>query len=199
VSQPIGTVQAKSMIVRKSGFISDAVATRFLDFGLATDVWDKYPTGSPWDGRIIHHGDMPESMQDLIVEVLSSVKAAITTHFGLANEIYPDDFTLVRWLTNDDHEPHADSANPDGRPHPFFWRKYTAVIYLNKDFQGGELYFPNQSVRLSPEPNSLAFFPGTVEYLHGVKMITSGTRYTLASFWTDDATKCIYPSVFLPA
>jgi hypothetical protein len=186
------------MIVRKSGFVSDAVAARFLEFGLSTNVWDKYPTGSPWDGRIIHHGDMPESMQALIVEVLSSVKAAITKEFSLTEPIYPDDFTLVRWLTNDDHEPHADSVNPDGQPHPFFWRKYTAVIYLNQDFQGGELYFPNQGVCLSPEPNSLAFFPGALEYLHGVKMITSGTRYTLASFWTDDETKCIYQSVFLP-
>jgi len=199
VSGTPGIAKSKSLVVRKSGFITDAIAARYLEFGLATNVWDKYPTGSPWDGRIIHHGDMPESMQESIVAILSSVKAAIQTEYGLTEEIYPDDFTLVRWLTGDDHEPHADSANPDGTPHPFDWRKYTAVIYLNKDFEGGELYFPNQKIILPPEPNSIAVFPGTLEYLHGVKMITSGTRYTLASFWTDDRTKCIYPEVFLPA
>jgi hypothetical protein len=199
VSGSLGIAKAKTLVVRKSGFIGDDVAARYLDFGLSTNVWDKYPTGSPWDGRIIHHGDMPDSMQGSIVDILSSVKSTIKTEYGLTEEIYPDDFTLVRWLTGDDHEPHADSVNPSGEPHPFFWRKYTAVIYLNKDFEGGELYFPNQNICLPPEPNSIAIFPGTLEYLHGVKMITSGTRYTLASFWTDDQTKCVYPEVFLPA
>ena len=198
MSQLEGIAQTRTMVVRKTGFINDSVVTRFLDFGLSTDVWDKYSTGSPWDGRIIHHGDMPESLQGLIVDILSSVKSTIKAEYSLTEEIYPDDFTLVRWLTKDDHEPHADSVNPSGEPHPFFWRKYTAIIYLNRDFVGGELYFPNQGLSLSPEPKSLAFFPGTLEYLHGVKMITEGIRYTLASFWTDDQTKCIYPSVFLP-
>ena len=34
------------------------------------------------------------------------------------------------------------------------------------------------------KPNTLVFFPGTLEYLHGVKEITGGVRYTLTSFWT---------------
>jgi hypothetical protein len=32
----------------------------------------------------------------------------------------------------------------------------------------------------------LIFFPGTLTFLHGVRPITSGARYTLTLFWTYD-------------
>jgi hypothetical protein len=187
---------SNSLVARKLEFIGDEAVQRYLEFGRTTDVWDKHNTGSPWDSRIIHFGDMPAEMEESIVEILAAVKEEIKAEYKLSNEIYPDDFTLVRWLTNDDHEPHADSVNPGGQPHPFHWRKYTAIIYLNRDFEGGDLCFPNQKIRMKPVPKSLAFFPGTLEYLHEVEKITAGTRYTLASFWTDDRTKSIYPKIF---
>jgi predicted 2-oxoglutarate/Fe(II)-dependent dioxygenase YbiX len=113
------------------------------------------------------------------------------------DEIYPDCLSLVRWLPGDYQEPHADAENPDGELHPFSWRKYAALVYLNRDFEGGDLYFPNKKIRVRPQPKSLVMFPGTMEYLHEVEKITGGTRYTLASFWTDDPTKSAYPKIFV--
>ena len=34
------------------------------------------------------------------------------------------------------------------------------------------------------KPGMLVLFPGTLEYLHGVKEVTQGVRYTIASFFT---------------
>jgi hypothetical protein len=196
MSLPEQEASPKSLVVRKLEFIGDEAVIRYLEFGRSTDVWDKHNTGSPWDGRIIHFGDMPAAMEESIIEILSAMKEAIQVEYKLVSEIYPDDFTLVRWLPEDYHEPHADSVNPGGQPHPFSWRKYTAIVYLNRDFEGGDLCFPNKKIRVKPVPKSLVFFPGTLEYLHEVETITAGTRYTLASFWTDDQTKSIYPKIF---
>ena len=80
---------------------------------------------------------------------------------------------------------HADGENKNEK-HPFFWRNFGCVYYLNDDYEGGEIYFPNQNIKLKPKPNTLVFFPGTLEYLHGVNPITNGIRYTLTSFWTFD-------------
>ncbi len=60
---------------------------------------------------------------------------------------------------------------------------------LNSDFEGGQIYFLNQAAEPKITPGMLVFFPRTLEYLHGVRMITRGVRYTVASFWTFDPTK----------
>jgi predicted 2-oxoglutarate/Fe(II)-dependent dioxygenase YbiX len=63
------------------------------------------------------------------------------------------------------------------------------VIYLNDDYEGGEIYFPNLSLELKPLPGTLITFPGTLRYLHGVRRVTGGMRHTIASFITFDESK----------
>jgi hypothetical protein len=169
---------------------------RYLEFGESTDMWNEGDSGTRWDGRVIHSTSMPASLEDLTVQILLALKAALQSEFRLAN-IYPDCLSLVRWLPGDYQEPHADAENPDGEVHPFWWRKYAGLIYLNRDFTGGDLYFPNKKIRVTPLPKSLVIFPSTMEYLHEVEKITEGIRYTLASFWTDDPAHSAYPDVFV--
>jgi hypothetical protein len=78
--------------------------------------------------------------------------------------------------------PHADGENSDGTTHPLYWRKFGCILYLNDNFEDGEIYFPDKDIILKPKP-------GTLEWLHGVKETKNGERYNLASFWTDDKTK----------
>jgi len=186
----------KSLAVQKLNFLSDEAARRFLEYGRSTDAWDKGNAGTRWDGRVIHSSNMPPDLEKLAVQVLSDIQAAIHAEFQPAKPVYPDGIQLVRWLPGDYQEPHADAENPDGNEHPFSWRRYAALIYLNLDFEGGDLYFPHKKLRMRPWPKSLAMFPGTVEYLHEVEEVSGGTRYTLASFWTDDPAHAMYPEIF---
>jgi hypothetical protein len=56
------------------------------------------------------------------------------------------------------------------------------VIYLNDDFDGGEVYYPTLGISIKPIKNSLVIHPGTIEYLHGVTDVTNGVRFNLAFF-----------------
>ena len=116
------------------------------------------------------------------LDILEKIQNTIREKTGKL--LYTDTYNLAKWRVGDLQHPHADAEEPDGRPHPFPWREYGCMLYLNDSFEGGEIYFPNQGIELKPEPGMLAFFPGTLEYLHGVREVTEGTRYTLASFWT---------------
>lgn len=61
--------------------------------------------------------------------------------------------------------------------------KYAAIVYLNDDYIGGQLFFPNKDIQLKPKPGSLVLFPGNDEYNHGVKHVGSGPiRYVLVGF-----------------
>lgn len=56
------------------------------------------------------------------------------------------------------------------------------VIYLNDDFDGGEVFYPTLGISIKPIKNSLVIHPGTIEYLHGVTDVTRGIRFNLAFF-----------------
>lgn len=59
-------------------------------------------------------------------------------------------------------------------------RVVTGVFYLNEDYEGGEIYFPKFNVEIKPPKGSLLLFLS--EYLHGVKPITNGNRYSVVWF-----------------
>lgn len=61
--------------------------------------------------------------------------------------------------------------------------EYAAVLYLNDDYNAGELFFTNFEGTVRPEPGSLMIFPGTTTYEHGVHPVAPGpVRYVLPTF-----------------
>lgn len=92
-------------------------------------------------------------------------------------------------------DPHSDSSELDGTPNAWQMNKYACILYLNRDYGGGEIYFPQHNLDVAPEAGSLLVFEGSHEYLHGVREITSGDRYTILAFW--DNAESVYEKEFL--
>lgn len=61
----------------------------------------------------------------------------------------------------------------------------STVIYLNDDYTGGELFFPeiDGGYLYKPEKYELVHFP--TPYPHGVKPVKSGKRYIITISYTD--------------
>jgi len=58
-------------------------------------------------------------------------------------------------------------------------KSYIAGLFLNDDYEGGELYFPDlEHSDLKPEKGDLVLFPGHCTS-HGVHKILSGTRVNI--------------------
>jgi hypothetical protein len=60
---------------------------------------------------------------------------------------------------------------------------YSAILYLNEDFTGGELIFPNQGITIYPKTGSIAIFKGDDTTPHEVSTVLSGTRVSIAMFF----------------
>ena len=61
--------------------------------------------------------------------------------------------------------------------------RYATIIYINDDYNGGEIFFTNKNLELKPKPGSLLIFPGNDEFDHGVRHVQSGPiRYVLVGF-----------------
>jgi hypothetical protein len=67
---------------------------------------------------------------------------------------------------------------------PFLWSGHVSIlVYLNDTYEGGVLYFPDQNVKIVPEPGMMVLFPGNLHFLHGVTETKGTARYTI-SLWT---------------
>jgi len=91
---------------------------------------------------------------------------------------------IIKWKPGMEQQPHADKQTNDGKPNPFPTYDINSLFYYNDDFEGGELYYPQHDIVVNPKPGLAVAHPGDIHYLHGVKTIISGYRYTTPSFYT---------------
>ena len=56
------------------------------------------------------------------------------------------------------------------------------LLYLNNDFNGGELYFPEHDLMIKPEPGMLVSFPGNIWHRHGI-LPADKHRYAISIFF----------------
>lgn len=82
-----------------------------------------------------------------------------------------DSVTIKAWNEGQSMGPHFDGQ--DGNKDLAF----SLVAYINDDYEGGEISFPNHNVSVKPKAGSLIMFPSQEPYIHEVKSIISGTRY----------------------
>jgi hypothetical protein len=87
---------------------------------------------------------------------------------------------------------HSDNTDEHGKSGAFTRSRYAGFLYLNDDFKGGLLKFPDQDIEIKPQVGMLAVFDGGFNNMHEVSLITSGVRYTIGSFW-DDREEDAYP------
>lgn len=128
---------------------------------------------------------------------LSDVKAkmieAVASIKGLDPKVIVEiGYHTQKWEPGAYARKHSDNTDEHGNTGPFERSRYAAFIYLNDDFDGGMLKFPDQNVEIQPKIGSLAVFDGGHKNMHEVTLITKGVRYTIGSFW-DDREESAYP------
>jgi len=142
-----------------------------------------------WDNRVASRPilDRLDPKISVVIEtIVERLKKEVDEYFKV--DALPTSPAIVRWLPGYRQEPHADKelhTGPDaGKANDFPYYDLSGLFYLNDDYEGGELYFPNQGIEFKPKPAAGYFFPGDMNYIHGVKEITSGIRYVIPFFWT---------------
>ncbi|XP_020659848.3 prolyl 3-hydroxylase 3 [Pogona vitticeps] len=94
------------------------------------------------------------------------------------------------------HPVHADNCllDPEGNtcwkePPAYIYRDYSAILYLNDDFQGGNLFFTEKdavtvTAQVRPKCGRLVAFSSGGENPHGVWAVTQGRRCAIALWYT---------------
>jgi hypothetical protein len=161
----------------------DITETHYNDNG--TIIYDS----SYWDNRVASRPILDKlnpEISNVINTMVDRLKIEVDNFFNV--DAKPTSPAIVRWPAGYRQEPHADKelhvGIDAGKPNDFPWYDLAGLFYLNDDYEGGELYFPNQGIQFKPKPGAAYFFPGDKNFIHGVTEITSGIRYVIPFFWT---------------
>ncbi len=103
---------------------------------------------------------------------------------------------ILRYAPGGYYIPHADADYYDVEVHQWskvLDRDLSMLIYLDGDYKGGELVFPNFDFRLAPQPGMLVAFPSDNRYLHGAMPVVEGRRHALVSWSSVKDTPMILP------
>ena len=92
---------------------------------------------------------------------------------------------LMRYRPGGLYIKHADSQNMN--PVTRQWNKVidrdlSLLVYLNEDFEGGELYFERFRYRLRPRAGMAVLFPSDNRYVHAAEQVTKGERFVIVSW-----------------
>jgi hypothetical protein len=96
---------------------------------------------------------------------------------------------FIKWRPEMGSPLHSDCQYPNGDPlmkSNYYKLNITALIYPNNDYVGGEIGWPEYDIEIKPEPGDLVIFPANNDYLHYVKDVESGVRYTMPLWYTFD-------------
>lgn len=92
------------------------------------------------------------------------------------NMQYMEAINYVRYTQGQHFQVHSD--------HGFSYTcTVSSVMYLNDEYEGGELWFPYLDLTFKPEAGDVVFFPSTYIFAHAAKPVSSGTKYSAVTMF----------------
>lgn len=85
--------------------------------------------------------------------------------------------SVSKYSTGKSMGPHVDDYNNGENPN------ISVVLYLNDNYEGGEIYFKEQGVKIKPEAGSIVIFPSVEPYYHQSLPVEKGIKYMAPGFW----------------
>ena len=98
--------------------------------------------------------------------------------YGIQEGLWHEGYSLLKYRGGEEYKSHYDG-------HTGMGRVISALVYLNDDYEGGEIEFPIFKIKIKPQPGMLILFPSNYAYRHIAHPITKGTKYALVT-WIKD-------------
>jgi hypothetical protein len=171
----------------------NAFMKKNTDWDYTESRWDEDGTmiydASYWKDRVATWDTLENSNPEVVTVIANAIarmKPVVENFFNVV--AFPTKPALVKWTPGTFQNPHADKelhiGEDAGKPNLFPHYDLAGLFYLNDEYEGGELFFPNQGIQFKPKKGAAYFFPGDMNYIHGITEITAGVRYTCPFFWT---------------
>ncbi|NXO01979.1 P3H1 hydroxylase, partial [Rhinopomastus cyanomelas] len=157
--------------------------------------------------KLGQEGKVPLQSARLYYNVTEKVRRMVESYFRLEVPLHFSYSHLVcrtaieekqEGRSDNSHEVHVDNCilNAEAlvcvkEPPAYTFRDYSAILYLNGDFEGGAFYFTQldaktETAEVRPQCGRAVGFSSGSENPHGVKAVTRGQRCAIALWFTLD-------------
>ena len=160
-------IQIESQIFEYTDFLSDDGINFFINKIKNYQGWPEFNPEDFWADKRWENPD--DEIKEKLLEIEN--KASF-----LLNKKYKISIPCIhRMYDGIGMSPHHDNSHvPNIR--------YGFVLYLNDDFDGGELEYTKLNISFKPKAGSLVLHPADEQYEHKVNQVKGNTRYTILFF-----------------
>lgn len=160
------------------------IAQRYSDKNI--DFYNELdPKYSFWDRKNIEFSAIDDLDFDLIRDIQGRVEGVFASEY-VGNQIVEHRFVQMnnihRFLEGDEMLEHSDRGPVE---HGNSDISHGFVLYLNDDYTGGEIYYPNLDIEIKAPAGALVIHPSDVLHAHGVRKVLAGSRFTMTMFAKD--------------
>jgi len=117
------------------------------------------------------------SIHDQITEKLNECLADYRAAYHINPLHYMEAINFVRYGEGQHFKTHPDSG-------PSYSCDVSTVMYLNSDYEGGELYFPNFDYTYVPQYGDIVLFPSSYLFSHAALPVKSGIKYSAVTMFS---------------
>lgn len=144
-------------------FITLAEADKFLLLANSANEgsWNN-PDDGPWCGKKL-------TLDTSVFAPILDRLASYFTSYSRINQLS----SIQRFCDGQEMGIHTDNVGGDDI-------SFGCIIYLNDDFNGGELYYPEHGIRIKPQARTLVVHSS--DERHCVLPVSGNTRYMMTTF-----------------
>jgi predicted 2-oxoglutarate/Fe(II)-dependent dioxygenase YbiX len=154
-------------------------------------VWERAGTtgaGAKQDKRTNFHcgitsaaesgSPVAQNIHNQMYTLLLATTEEYKKKYSIDEYFWHEGYNMLRYKGGQEYKAHYDGYTGLGR-------SLSAIVYLNNDYEGGEVEFVNFGIKIKPEPGMLLLFPSNYAYSHIAHPVTDGTKYAIVT-WLHD-------------
>lgn len=149
-------------------------ATPWLEKALVIDEASGH--GIPDAKRDADTASFPPLAEDLVVQAVNRTIARVSG----TDKAWGEPLTILRYRPGQQYKPHHDSG---GRERGLAMRHWTALVWLNEDYGGGETWFPELKLKVRGGVGDLLVFRNVVDGRPDARMLHAGLPVTRGEKW----------------
>lgn len=126
----------------------------------------------------VSNNSLAQNIHNQFYMILAAASLPYINRYGIKENLWHEGYSVLKYKENQEYKAHYDGGTLIGRA-------VSAILYLNSDFEGGEIEFVNFGIKIKPQPGMLILFPSNYAYKHIAHPIKTGTKYALVTWLRD--------------
>lgn len=123
-----------------------------------------------------HQATISNYLKDITKCTTDHLRTYLKPYKAFCEVTRDEGWRCLRYDKKGHYKPHSDGDTGTLN------RRVSVLIYLNDNYEGGELVFPFQKITIKPKKGMIALFPSGFTHVHSSEPIKKGVKYALVSW-----------------